>query len=110
QQTEREGEEPRLVMLETIREYGLEALEMSGEMEVIQQAHAMYYLAIAEKAEPELGGQQQAVWLERLEQEHDNLRGALQWGLGPGDNEHRRVIALRLVGALGRFWIANVHF
>jgi predicted ATPase/class 3 adenylate cyclase len=110
QQTEREGEEPRLVMLETIREYGLETLEMSGEMEVIQQAHAMYYLVIAEKAEPELGGQQQAVWLERLEQEHDNLRAALQWGLAPGEDGHRREMALRLGGALRQFWIVHGHF
>ncbi len=56
QQTEQEGEQSRLVMLETIREYGLEALDTSEEMEVIRQAHAMYYLAMAEKAEPELRG------------------------------------------------------
>ena len=56
QQTEQEGEQPRLVMLETIREYGLEALEASGEMETTRQAHAHYYLALAEEAEPELGG------------------------------------------------------
>ena len=59
QQTEQEGEQPRLVMLETIREYGLEALETSGEMEVTRQAHAEYYLRLAEEAEPELRGAQQ---------------------------------------------------
>ena len=56
QQTEQEGEEPRLVMLETIREYGLEACAANGEMEAARQAHAEYYLRLAEEAEPELAG------------------------------------------------------
>src|SRR5579864_7508647 len=79
QQTEQDGEEPRPVMLETIREYGLETLLASGEMESTRQAHAEYYLRLSERAELELGGPQQAAWLERLEQEHDNLRAALSW-------------------------------
>jgi len=110
QQTEQEGEQPRLVMLETIREYGLEALDTSGEMEVIRQAHAMYYLAMAEKAEPELGGLRQDVWLERLEREHENLRAAMQWSLEPGEDGHRREMALRLGGVLRRFWIVRGHW
>src|SRR6266581_2918392 len=88
QQTEQEGEEMRLVMLETIREYGLEMLVASGEMEASQQAHAHYYLALAEEAEPELGGPQQAEWLERLEREHDNQRAAMQWSLEQGEAGH----------------------
>src|SRR2546423_1369415 len=67
QQTEQEGEEPRLLMLETIREYGLEILAASGEMEITQQAHALYYLRLSEEGEPELAGPRQAIWLERLE-------------------------------------------
>src|SRR5205823_2548569 len=54
QQIEQEGDEPRLVMLETIREYALECLTTSGEMQPTRQAHAVYYLALAEKAEPAL--------------------------------------------------------
>ena len=85
QQMEQEGGEPRLMMLETIREYGLECLTASGEMEATRQAHAAYFLALTEEAEPTLFGAQQAVWLERLEREHDNLRAALWWSLGrPG--------------------------
>src|SRR6266699_3734280 len=84
-QTELEAEEPRLLMLETIREYGLEALEAHGEAAVTRRGHAAYYLALAEKAEPELGGPQQAVWLDRLEQEQENLRAALQWSLERGE-------------------------
>ncbi len=109
QQTEQEGEEPRLVMLETIREYGLEALEASGEMEATRQAHALYYLRLAEQAEPELRGPQQAVWLERLEREHDNLRAAMQWSLERGEAGHSMETALRLGGALSllRLWLVR---
>src|SRR6266702_3433206 len=109
QQTEQEGEEPRLVMLETIREYGLEVLTASGEMAITRQAHALYYVRLSEEAEPELAGPRQAMWLERLEREHDNLRAALQWGLSPGEDGHRREMALRLGGALRQFWIVHGH-
>src|SRR5712691_11176993 len=75
-QTEQEAEEPRFVMLETIREYGREALAAPGEAEVTHQAHAAYYLALAEAAEQAWNGPQQAVWFGRLEKAHDNLRVA----------------------------------
>jgi predicted ATPase/class 3 adenylate cyclase/DNA-binding CsgD family transcriptional regulator len=110
QQTEQECGEPRLVMLETIREYGLEALETSGEMEITRQAHAVYYLAMVEKAEPELAGQEQSVWLERLEQEHDNLRAALGWFLERGEAGQSMEMSLRLAGALWRFWEYHGHW
>ena len=109
-QTEQEGEESRLVMLETIREFGLEVLAESGEMEAIQQAHAAYYLSLAEEAEPELRGTQQVTWLERLEPEHDNLRAAMQWLLEQQGNAQRREMALRLGGALLRFWEVRGHW
>jgi predicted ATPase/class 3 adenylate cyclase/DNA-binding CsgD family transcriptional regulator len=104
-QIEREGEEPRLVMLETIREYGLEALASSGEEETIRKAHAMYHLALAEKAEPELVGPQQAEWLNRLEREHDNLRAALQWLVERGEDRNNLELALRLGTSLRNFWV-----
>jgi predicted ATPase/DNA-binding CsgD family transcriptional regulator len=106
-QTGQEAETARLMMLETIREYGLEALAASGEMERTRQAHATYYLALAEQAELERGGPQQAAWLDRLEREHDNLRAALSWSLEPAEDEEggqHREIALRLAGALWMFW------
>jgi predicted ATPase len=109
QQTVQEGEEIRLKMLETIREYGLESLIASGEMEATQQAHAQYYLALVEEAEPELAGQEQTVWLERLEWEYDNLRAALRWFLERGEAGHGIEMALRLAGALQRFWDVRGH-
>src|SRR5260221_3730980 len=78
QQTERAGDAPRLVMLETIREFGLECLERQGELEVARRPHAHYYLALAEAAEPHLLGPEQLLWLDRLEQELDNLPAILQ--------------------------------
>src|SRR6266699_164416 len=86
-QVEQEGEEPRLLMLATIREYGLEALTASGEMASTRRAHAVYYLRLAEDAETEIGGPQQAAWLDRLEREHDNLRAALLWSVEQAENE-----------------------
>jgi serine/threonine protein kinase len=99
QQTDYEGEEPRLMMLETIREYGLECLRERAEAEASQRAHALYYLALAEEAEPQLKGAQQVRWWRRLEREQDNLRAALSWFIECEETE----LALRLSGALWRF-------
>ena len=110
QQMEQDGEEPRLAMLETIREYGLETLAASGEMERTRQAHATYCLALAEQAELELGGPQQAAWLDRLEREHDNLRAALSWTVEQGETQKSTEMALRLGGALRPFWWGRGHW
>jgi predicted ATPase/DNA-binding CsgD family transcriptional regulator/Tfp pilus assembly protein PilF len=104
QQIAHEGEPSRLIMLETIREYGLEALVSCGEAHDAHQAHAAYYLALAEQAEQELTGPQQLSWFERLEQEHDNLRAALSWLLGHRSTGQSNEFALRFGGALSRFW------
>ena len=99
-QEEGTDREPRLVMLETIREYAQERLKESGEAESIKRAHAECFLALAEEAEPRLGGPEEEAWLDRLEREHDNIRAALSWSM-----EHDEVeLALRLGGALQRFW------
>jgi predicted ATPase/class 3 adenylate cyclase len=92
-------DEPRFTMLETIREYGLERLERSGEAKATRRAHAEFFVALAEEAEPELTGPQQVAWMDRLEAEHDNLRAALGWAL---DTDAQ--IALQLAGGLGWFW------
>ncbi len=100
------GEEPRFAILETIREYGLERLSASGEMEMVRKAHAVYFVALAERADREgLAASDYDVWSDRLEQEHDNLRAAMQWSLE--EMESRKEIALRLGGALRSFWYAR---
>jgi len=83
QQTGREGEEPRLVLLETIREYGLECLQVCGELERGQCAHSEYYLGFAEQGVRHLlprevkDGGQQLFWLAQFNQEQENLRAAM---------------------------------
>ncbi len=106
QQTELAGGEPRFMMLETIREYGLEALAASEEEEATRHAHATYYLALAEE---ELVA---TVWLDRLERNHDNVRAAVQWSLAQAEtrkDEQSMELALRLGGELGWFWAVRGH-
>ena len=110
QVTEQAGEGPRLIMLETLQEYGLECLAMHGEEEATRRAHAEYYLRLAEEAEPKLLGAQEAMWLERLEREHDNLRAALHWSLEQRKAGHSMELALRLGGALEPLWILHGYY
>jgi predicted ATPase/class 3 adenylate cyclase len=95
--------EPRFAMLETIRECGLEHLETSGEAERVRRAHAEYFLQLAQAAEPNLTGERQREWIERLEREHDNLRVALTWAQQSGENG----LGLALSAAVWRFWYTH---
>jgi predicted ATPase/class 3 adenylate cyclase len=103
-QTEGADGGSRFAMLETIREFGLARLAEGGEDAVVRDAHAVFFLALAERAEPELTGPDQQRWLDRLEMEHSNLRQALDWM-----QEHEAGAAVRLAGALWRFWWTRGH-
>ena len=96
--------EMRFRMLETVREYALESLEKNNEAEAMRRRHADYFLALGEAAEPHLQGEQAAKWLNRLEEEHDNLRDALGWSL-----ENDAALAARLAAALRSFWSFHGH-
>jgi predicted ATPase/class 3 adenylate cyclase len=104
--------EPRVGMLETIREYALEQLKQAGDLDDARRRHAQYYTGIAEQADEQLRGSGPAhlAALDRLEAEHANLRAALTWSLEtaaadpePADRE-RAATGLRLVQALAYFW------
>jgi len=98
--------EPRFTMLETVREYALERLEESGELERLRRRHASYFLELAEEEERASRGPLQRAWLDRLETEHDNLRAVLEWSLSSqGDTE----LGLQLTGALSHFWYVREH-
>lgn len=107
QQTNQEGEVPRLRMLETVREYGWELLIEQQEAEECQRRHAHYYLALAEKAAQQMRrGDQQIQWLERLVVEQENLRASHTFLI-----EHKEAdLAVRLSGALHWYWITRGAF
>jgi tetratricopeptide (TPR) repeat protein len=96
----------RYRLLDTIRQYALEKLEQSGELEVVRRAHAEYFLALAEEIEPELIGPREAEWFGRLEEELDNFRAALSWASEHGEAE----LGLRLAGSLMSFWFGDGHY
>ncbi len=144
---EREGSdrEPRYWMLETIHEYAREKLaevdEGNGvEEEALGREHALYFMKLAEEAEPGLMGDKQAQWLGRLEDDHDNLRAALRWARQAEEtqsgmrNEERGIrnrgrqtiripfysafagavsrveVGLRIAVAISQFWLTRGYF
>jgi len=106
QQKEQADGELRFSMLLTIKEYGLELLAVGGEQAAVEAAHTNYFIALAERAEPELTGAEPKLWLDRLELDHDNIRAAIERALQNGEAEN----VLRLAGAIWRFWTLRSHF
>jgi predicted ATPase/DNA-binding SARP family transcriptional activator len=94
-------QEVRYRLLETVRAYAADRLAEAGEADRARAAHAACFVALAERAEPLLRSREQVTWLDRLTAEHDNCIAALRGGLEAGDV----ATALRLVRALGWFWI-----
>jgi predicted ATPase len=94
----------RFWMLETIGELARERLASSGDADELSHRHAEWFLALAETAEPFLTGAEQPVWLQRLEDDHDNLRMSLDWSL-----EQEPDLGVRLAGALWLFWYTRGH-
>ena len=98
--------EDRYGMLETIREYALERLEDSSDAKPLRDRHANFFLQLAESAERELTDSDQSRWLERLADEQENLRAALEHFLASREVE----LALRVAGALVVFWFVRGHY
>jgi predicted ATPase/transcriptional regulator with XRE-family HTH domain len=92
--------EPRLTMLAVIREFALENLETDGELTVVQQRHAAYFVHWAAEAVAQLHGPDQGIWLARLEREADNVRAALHWLLATEQVE----MAAHLACDWGEVW------
>jgi predicted ATPase/DNA-binding SARP family transcriptional activator len=94
-------QEVRYHLLETVRAYAADRLAEAGEQDAARGAHAGYFVALAERAEPELRARDQVLWLNRLSAEHDNCAAALRFAIDGGDVP----LALRLLGALTFFWM-----
>ena len=102
---DREHDEPRFWLLQTLREFGLERLSEAGELESTKTAHSTYFFSWVEQIAPLLLGAEQADWLDRLSREYENVRVALEWmldeaSMGTGRAEQ----ALQLCIALMGFW------
>ncbi len=119
QQREDVDGESRFWMLETIHEYAKEKLEESGELDALEREHALFFMRLAEQAEPHLTGKKQVEWMGRVEEEHDNLRAALRWAMKGGSdsanannakNDERVEAGLRIGGALYRFWLVRGYW
>lgn len=100
---QRDGD-PRFQMLEVVREFAREALNQSGQSEAVNRRHAEYFCALGEAAELQLEAAQSADCLNRLENDHDNLRTALNWAA-----ENEWALGQRLAGAIWRFWWLHGH-
>ena len=94
------GGESRFTMLETIREFGIERPDESGEGDVVREKYAQHFLTLAERAEVMLNTDEHEMWLDRLEADQGNLKKVFDWALEREDAE----FALRLGGALWPFW------
>jgi len=90
----------RFRMLVMIRQFAEEQLSARGDTDAMRRHHAEVYLALAERAEPEMLGRNRSQWLDRLSADHGNLRAALSWALERQQTE----TAIRLARAQWRFW------
>ena len=93
---------------ELVRQYTHERLASSPELEAVRNEHMHFFLKLAEAAELELRGAEQLAWLDCLENEHENLRVALEWSLR--DQALDAQESLRLTGALYLFWKRRAHW
>jgi predicted ATPase/Tfp pilus assembly protein PilF len=89
----------RVGMLDSIREYAMEQLIESGELEVVRRNQAEFYLALVEQAKPYLYGADETLWAGRLRAERDNIRAVLTWA-----RERDVELGLRLCGSIWHFW------
>jgi len=95
------GDSGRYRMLETIRDYAREKLEARGELQTTAARHCEYYFELSKRARDGLAGPEQADWLQRLEADLDNVRGAMAFALTGGVDPF---VPVKLAVALERFW------
>lgn len=100
-----DGATARFYLLETLRDFALEALTAADEADVARDQHAAYFLDLVTQASTRWHSPQHQQWLDRLEAEHDNLRAAMRWLL-----DHDAAAAQQMAAALREFWYIRGHF
>ena len=99
--------ETRFHFLETIHDFAREKLEGSGEGNEIRNRHLAHFADYAEVIENNIDGTDQVKWITLGDQEHNNIRAALDWGLRDGAVFQD---ALRIAAAISVFWVARSFF
>ncbi len=92
-----------------IRQCALERLRDQGGLEETCHLHLAYFVSLALEAHEGLRSAQQAEWFNRIEQEHNNFRAALEWAFAPGSPSERVEEGLSLIISIDRFWPGRGH-
>ena len=93
----------RFRMLQTIREFALEAFRATDDYEPITRRHAQFFLDFVDEYAPRLTAEVEAI--RAMELEHDNMRAALRWTI-----DHSEAgLGLRMGAGLWRFWMLRSH-
>ena len=100
----------RYEMLETIRQYAREKLVQSAEVEMSRKQHLKYFMELATQAAPQLWRSNQREWMDRLEEEHDNLRAALEWSLCKECGEDLLIMGMRIASSISYFWLVRGYW
>jgi predicted ATPase/class 3 adenylate cyclase/uncharacterized protein HemY len=90
----------RYRMSETLKQYGVEKFNSSGEREDILNSHLQYFMNLAKKSHSKRRDIDAQFWMDKLESDHGNLKSAIEWSLNGGDKEKGAL----LTGALENFW------
>ena len=96
----------RYRLLETLRQYALDQLTATDDLDEIRHQHAVYFAEFAEEAGPRILGRDQVTWLDRLDRDHDNVHAALRWAI----ERKEAALGLRLTASLAYFWYFRGHY
>jgi predicted ATPase/DNA-binding XRE family transcriptional regulator len=99
-------DEARFGLLETIRAFGREMLDASGEAEATAAAHASHYRDLVGGAERDLADPERGTWLSLMEREREDVRAALAWLRSSGDV----AAGLDMAARLRRYWEPRGHW
>lgn len=100
------GEVARYRLLEMLRQFANDKLDDAAESDAIQRRHAQHFVHLAEESEPNIRGETEKKWWDRIDTEMDNLGLAMEWSIDVGEPE----LGMRLAGAIWRFWKVTFRY